>query len=160
LADRQSLGDREAKLKDTSGLPDTVESEDTVKGFIGDIQGRTEENRNFRRVLYTGPHLQLVLMALLPGEEIGEEVHEDTDQFFRVEKGKGEVWIDGKKTKVESDMAIVVPAGARHNIRNTGEKPLQLYTIYAPPHHADGTVQATKAEAEASKEHFAGQTTE
>jgi mannose-6-phosphate isomerase-like protein (cupin superfamily) len=141
-------------------LRDTAESEDTIKGFIGSIEDRTEENWDFRRVLYTGPHMQLVLMALQPGEEIGEEVHEDTDQFFRVEIGKGEVWIDGKKTKVESDMAVVVPAGARHNIKNTGDKPLKLYTIYAPPHHADGTIQATRAEAEASTEHFAEQTTE
>ena len=131
-----------------------------MKGFIGNIEDRTEKNRDFRRVLYTGPHIQLVLMSLQPGEDIGEEVHSDTDQFFRVEEGKGKVWIDGKKTEIESEFAVVVPAGARHNIRNTGEKPLKLYTLYAPPHHADGTVQATKAEAMASKEHFAGQTTE
>lgn len=131
-----------------------------MKGFIGNIEDRTEKNRDFRRVLYTGPHIQLVLMSLQPGEDIGEEVHSDTDQFFRVEEGKGTVWIDGKKTEIESEFAVVVPAGARHNIRNTGEKPLKLYTLYAPPHHADGTVQATKAEAMASKEHFAGQTTE
>ena len=131
-----------------------------MKGFIGNIEDRTEKNRDFRRVLYTGPHIQLVLMSLQPGEDIGEEVHSDTDQFFRVEEGKGTVWIDGKKTEIESEFAVVVPAGARHNIRNTGEKPLKLYTLYAPPHHADGTVQATKAEAVASKEHFAGQTTE
>lgn len=124
-----------------------------MKGFVANIEDRTEQNRDFRRVLYTGLHMQLVLMALQPGEEIGEEVHEDRDQFFRVEKGRGEVWIDGTKTKVESDMAIVVPAGARHNIRNTGEKPLKLYTLYAPPEHADGTVHATKADAEASEEH-------
>jgi mannose-6-phosphate isomerase-like protein (cupin superfamily) len=131
-----------------------------MKGFIGNIEDRTENNRDFRRVLYTGPHIQLVLMSLQPGEDIGEEVHSDTDQFFRVEEGKGTVWIDGKKTDIESEFAVVVPAGARHNIRNTGEKPLKLYTLYAPPHHADGTIQATKAEAVASKEHFAGQTTE
>ena len=131
-----------------------------MKGFIGNIEDRTEKNRDFRRVLYTGPHIQLVLMSLQPGEDIGEEVHSDTDQFFRVEEGKGTVWIDGKKTEIESEFAVVVPAGARHNIRNTGEKPLKLYTLYAPPHHADGTIQATKAKAVASKEHFAGQTTE
>lgn len=131
-----------------------------MKGFIGNIEDRTEENRDYRRVLYTGPNMQLVLMSLKPGEEIGEEVHKDRDQFFRVEKGRGEVWIDGNKTKIESDTAIIVPAGARHNIRNTGEKPLRLYTLYAPPEHADRTVHATKAEAEASEEHFAGQTTE
>lgn len=131
-----------------------------MKGFIDDIEKRTEDNRAFRRVLYTGKHMQLVLMSLQPGEDIGEEIHEEVDQFFRVEKGDGEVFIDGRTTKVESDMAIIVPAGARHNIRNTGEKPLQLYTLYAPPEHEDGTVQVTKADAEASSEHFEGVTTE
>lgn len=131
-----------------------------MKGFIGNIEKRTEENRDFRRVLYTGPHIQLVLMSLEPGEDIGDEVHSDTDQFFRVEEGEGEVWIDGRKTEIESEMAIVIPAGARHNIKNTGEKSMKLYTLYAPPHHADGTIQATKAAAMASTEHFAGQTTE
>ena len=131
-----------------------------MKGFIDDIEKRTEDNRAFRRVLYTGKHMQLVLMSLQPGEDIGEEIHDEVDQFFRVEKGKGEVFIDGRTTKVESDMAIIVPAGARHNIRNTGEKPLQLYTLYAPPEHEDGTVRVTKADAEASSEHFEGVTTE
>jgi mannose-6-phosphate isomerase-like protein (cupin superfamily) len=131
-----------------------------MKGFVEDIEERTEDNTDFRHVLYTGPQMQLVLMALQPGEEIGEEVHRDRDQFFRVEKGKGEVWIDGHKTKIKSDMAIVVPAGARHNIKNTSEKSLKLYTLYAPPEHADGTVQVTKADARASKEHFDGKTTE
>jgi len=131
-----------------------------MKGFIDDIEKRTEDNRAFRRVLYTGKHMQLVLMSLQPGEDIGEEIHDEVDQFFRVEKGKGEVFIDGRATKVESDMAIIVPAGARHNIRNTGEQRLQLYTLYAPPEHEDGTVQVTKADAEASSEHFEGVTTE
>ena len=131
-----------------------------MKGFIDDIEKRTEDNRAFRRVLYTGKHMQLVLMSLQPGEDIGEEIHDEVDQFFRVERGKGEVLIDGRTTKVESATAIVVPAGARHNIRNTGETPLQLYTLYAPPEHADGTVQVTKADAEASSEHFEGVTTE
>ena len=131
-----------------------------MKGYIANIEARTEENRDYRRVLYTGRNMQLVLMALQPGEEIGEEVHGDGDQFFRVEQGAGEVWIDGIRTRVEGDMAIVVPAGAKHNIRNTGEQPMKLYTLYAPPEHADGIVHATKAEAEASEEHFAGQTTE
>ena len=131
-----------------------------MKGFIDDIEKRTQDNRAFRRVLYTGKHMQLVLMSLQPGEDIGEEIHDEVDQFFRVEKGKGEVFIDGRATKVESDMAIIVPAGARHNIRNTGEQRLQLYTLYAPPEHEDGTVQVTKADAEASSEHFEGVTTE
>jgi mannose-6-phosphate isomerase-like protein (cupin superfamily) len=131
-----------------------------MKGFVNDIEDMTEKNLNFRRVLYTGKQLQLVLMSIKPGEDIGEELHPDRDQFFRVEKGKGEVWIDGQRTKIESDFGIVVPAGARHNIKNTGDKPLKLYTLYGPPEHADGTVHVTKAEAMASKEHFAGQTTE
>lgn len=131
-----------------------------MKGFIGDIENRTEDNRDFRRVLYTGPHMQLVLMSLQPGEEIGEEIHERTDQFFRVEEGKGEIWMDGRATRIESDMAMLVPAGTRHNIKNTGNNPLQLYTLYAPPEHADGTVHRTKEEAEAATEHFTGKTTE
>lgn len=131
-----------------------------MRGFIGDIENRTEANQDFRRVLYTGPHMQLVLMSLDPGEEIGEEVHESTDQFFRVEEGKGEVSIDGRSTQIESDDAIVIPAGARHNIRNIGEKPLKVYTLYAPPQHADGTVHHTKKDAERLEEHFAGKTTE
>ena len=131
-----------------------------MNGFVEDIEDLTEQNSDFRRVLYTGRRLQLVLMSLQPGEDIGEEVHHDRDQFFRVEKGKGEVSIDGHTTKIKSDFAIVVPAGARHNVKNTGDKPLQLYTLYGPPEHADGTVHATKADAMSSKEHFAGQTTE
>ncbi len=118
-----------------------------MTGFIGNIEDRTEENRDFRHVLFTGPHMQLVLMSLLPGEDIGEEVHDDTDQFFRVEEGKGEVWINGQANHINDDMAIVIPAGARHNIVNTGHKPLKMYTLYAPPHHADGTVHHTKADA-------------
>jgi len=131
-----------------------------MKGFTGNIQDRANQNRDFRRVLYTGAHLQLVLMSLNPGEEIGEEVHEDTDQFFRVEDGKGEFVIDGRATPIESESAMVIPAGARHNIRNTGPKAMKLYTLYAPPHHEDGTVERTRAEAERSSEHFAGKTTE
>ena len=131
-----------------------------MKGFVDDIEDLTENNKDFRRVLYTGKHLQLVLMSLKPGEEIGEEVHDTHDQFFRIEKGKGEVWIDGEKTKVKADFAIIVPAGARHNVINTGDKALRLYTLYGPPEHRDGIVRATKAEADASEEHFAGVLTE
>lgn len=131
-----------------------------MKGFVEDIEELTEDNKDFRRVLYTGKHLQLVLMALQPGEEIGEEVHEDHDQFFRVEKGKGEVWIDGVRTKIKSDDAIIVPAGTKHNVINTGDKSLKLYTLYGPPDHKDGVVHKTKADAEASEEHFDGTTTE
>ncbi len=131
-----------------------------MKGFIADIEELTEKNGDFRRVLYTGKNLQLVLMAIEPGGEIGEEVHDDRDQFFRVEKGKGEVVIDGQRSKIKGDVAIIVPAGARHNIVNTGDKPLQVYTLYAPPEHRDGTVHVTKDDAAASKEHFDGKTTE
>lgn len=131
-----------------------------MKGFVGDLEDMTELNTDFRRVLYTGRHIQLVLMALQPGDEIGEETHRDTDQFFRVEEGRGEAWIDGQKTKIKGDDGIVVPAGAKHNIKNTGTKVLKLYTLYSPPQHSDGTVQATKEEAEASRERFAGRTTE
>ena len=131
-----------------------------MKGFVDDIEARTKGNRDFRRVIYTGHHMQLVLMSITTGGEIGEEVHEDTDQFFRIEEGEGEVTIDGRSTRVKADSAVVVPAGAKHNIRNTGSAPLKLYTLYAPPHHEDGTVHPTKAAADASDEHFTGKTTE
>ena len=130
-----------------------------MKGFVDDIEQLTEDNDDFRRVLYTGKHLQLVLMSLDPGEEIGEEVHDDRDQFFRVEDGVGEVVIDGVKHAIEDDDAIVVPAGARHNVVNTGDEPLKLYTLYGPPEHRHGVVHKTKADA-AVEEHFDGRTSE
>lgn len=130
-----------------------------MKGFVDDIEERTEANDDFRRVLYTGKKLQLVVMALQPGEEIGEEVHADRDQFFRVEEGEGEIVIDGVTGRIESDTAMIVPAGAWHNVRNTGEEALRLYTLYAPPEHRD-TVHATKADADAAHEHFDGRTSE
>jgi mannose-6-phosphate isomerase-like protein (cupin superfamily) len=132
----------------------------SMKGFITDIEKLTEENGDFRRVLYTGKNLQLVLMAIQPGEEIGAEVHKDRDQFFRVEKGEGEVRVDGVATHIEGGDGFTVPAGAQHNVVNIGSIPLQLYTLYAPPEHRDGVVYATKAEAEAATEHFDGKTTE
>lgn len=131
-----------------------------MKGFVANIERLTEENEDFRRVLYTGHNLQLVLMALRPGEEIGEEVHEDRDQFFRVETGEGEVWIDGVCHKVRADDGIIVPQGARHNVISRGTELLRLYTIYGPPEHVDGTVHATCADASAAHEHFDGRTTE
>ena len=133
-----------------------------MKGFCDDIEKLTEENQDFRRVLYTGKHLQLVLMTLQPGEEIGEEVHQDRDQFFRIEEGSGMIDIDGVENPVEDDIAVIVPAGARHNVRNTGDEPLQFYTIYGPPEHKDGIVQSTKAEAHARHhdEEWDGGTTE
>ena len=131
-----------------------------MKGFVGDIEDQAEDNSDFRRVVYTGKNLQLVLMSLKPGEDIGEEVHKDRDQFFRIEKGKGEVLIDGKRSKIKGDDAVLVPAGARHNIINTGDKPLRLYTLYGPPEHRDGTVHVTKADARRMKEHFDGKVSE
>jgi mannose-6-phosphate isomerase-like protein (cupin superfamily) len=131
-----------------------------MKGFVDNIETLTEENENFRRVLYTGKNMQLVLMALQPGEEIGEEVHGDRDQFFRVENGNGEIVIDGVANRIKADTAMIVPAGARHNVRNTGNKMLRLYTLYAPPEHLDGTIHSTKADAEVLEEHFDGKTTE
>ena len=131
-----------------------------MKGFVDNIERLTEENDLFRKVLYTGHNLQLVLMAIQPGEEIGEEVHDDRDQFFRIETGTGEVWIDGVCNKVKGDDGIIVPQGARHNVIATGDEPLRLYTIYGPPEHLDGTIHRTCAEASQAHEHFDGKTTE
>jgi mannose-6-phosphate isomerase-like protein (cupin superfamily) len=133
-----------------------------VKGFSENIERLTVENQDFRRVLYTGKNLQLVLMTLPPGCDIGEEVHEDIDQFFRIEEGEGEVWIDGVANRVEDDFAVIVPAGARHNVVNTGSNPLRLYTIYGPPEHKEGTLHRDKEQAERDHEndHFDGRTTE
>lgn len=133
-----------------------------MKGYVDDVQRATLDNDDFRQVLYTGKNLQLVVMTLQPGEEIGEEVHEDRDQFFRFEEGEGEVLIDGKTHKVEDDFGVIVPAGARHNVRNTGDDPLKLYTLYGPPEHKDGVVHKNKAQAEADhdNDHFDGKTTE
>ena len=132
------------------------------RGYSDDINEATIANSDFRRVLYTGEHLQLVLMSLAPGEEIGEEVHEDRDQFFRFEEGQGVVLIDGKENKVEDDFAVIVPAGAKHNVKNTSDEPLQFYTLYGPPEHKDKTVHTTKEQAEKDEEqdHFDGKTTE
>jgi mannose-6-phosphate isomerase-like protein (cupin superfamily) len=123
-----------------------------MKGYVGNIEELTEVNEYFREVVFTGTKMQLVLMNLKPGEEIGEEVHHDVDQFFRFEEGEGKVVIDGEEHPVEDGFAVVVPAGARHNIINTSSaEELKLYTIYAPPNHPDGTVHATKAEADAAE---------
>jgi mannose-6-phosphate isomerase-like protein (cupin superfamily) len=132
-----------------------------MKGFFTNIEKETLENENFRKVLYTAKHSQLVLMSLRPNEEIGMEVHKDSDQFFRFEKGEGKVIIDGNEYLVSDGSAIVVPAGAEHNVINTSStEPLKLYTIYSPAHHKDGIVRATKEEAEANEAPFDGQTTE
>lgn len=140
--------------------PAEVSAAATKKGFIGDIEELTTGNSNFRQVLYTGEHLQLVLMSLRPGEEIGEEVHSEIDQFIRVEQGRGQAIIDSVRHEIEDDSAVVVPAGARHNVVNTGAEPLKLYTVYGPPEHRDGVVRASKAEAVATDDHFDGKTTE
>ncbi len=132
-----------------------------MKGFSANIEKDTLENTNFRKVLYSGKHSQLVLMCLQPKEDIGMEVHPDNDQFFRFEKGEGKCIIDGNEYPLEDGSAIVVPAGAEHNIINTSEtEELKLYTIYSPAHHKDGIVRATKAEAMANEEDFDGVTTE
>ena len=132
-----------------------------MKGFCANIEKETLENENFRKVLYTGKHSQLVLMSLLPLEEIGMEVHLDNDQFFRFEKGEGKCLIDGHEYVISDGVAIVVPAGAQHNIINTSAtEELKLYTIYSPAHHQDGVVRATKEEAMAQEAEFDGQTTE
>jgi len=132
-----------------------------VKGFVTDIEKGTLKNKDFRHVLYTGKHSQLVLMSLKPGEEIGAEVHKTVDQFFRFEKGEGKVVIDGVAHKVKNGSAVVVPSGARHNVINTSKKAeLKLYTIYSPPEHIDKTVRHTKADALAKPEEFDGKTTE
>jgi mannose-6-phosphate isomerase-like protein (cupin superfamily) len=131
-----------------------------MKGFSQNIEEATLANDNFRQVLYTGPHSQLVLMSLNPGEEIGMEVHNDNDQFFRFESGQGKVIIDGNEYDVTDGSASIVPAGAQHNVVNTGSGKLKLYTIYSPAHHKDGIVRATKAEAIADGPEFDGKTTE
>ena len=133
-----------------------------MKGYHENIEQLTTANGDFRRVLYTGKHLQLVLMTLQPGEEIGSEVHDGIDQFFRFEEGVGVVDIDGVENKVADGSGVIVPSGARHNVRNTGDVPLKLYSIYGPPEHQDGITQAAKADAEARHhdEEFDGKTTE
>jgi mannose-6-phosphate isomerase-like protein (cupin superfamily) len=130
-----------------------------MRGFVKNIEGLAVENENFRQVLYTARNCQLVLMALKPKEEIGAEVHK-LDQFFRVEEGAGEAVLDGVTTAIRSGFAVLVPAGTKHNIINTGNVPLKLYTLYAPPNHRDGVVHATRAGAESDDEHFDGKTTE
>ncbi len=131
------------------------------KGFVADIEKETVKNTDFRRVLYTGKFSQLVLMSLKPGEEIGEEVHDDVDQFFRFEEGEGAVVIDGVKHTVKDGSAVVVPSSAKHNVLNTSKTAnLKLYTIYSPPEHQDKVVRKTREEAMAKEEHFDGKTTE
>ncbi len=132
-----------------------------MKGYVINIEKEAVENTNFRKVLYTAKHSQLVLMNLKPKEEIGMEVHNDNDQFFRFEKGQGKVIIDGNEYGVSDGSAVVVPAGSQHNVINVSEsEPLKLYTIYSPAHHKDGIVRLTKEEAEANEVAFDGKTSE
>lgn len=132
-----------------------------MKGFSVNIEQKTLENSNFRQVLYTGKNTQLVLMSIAPGSEIGLETHPDNDQFFRFESGSGKVVIDGNEYEVGDGSAVIVPAGARHNVVNISDtETLKLYTLYSPPHHKDGIIRATKEEAEANEEEFDGVTTE
>lgn len=130
-----------------------------MRGFVRDIEALAIANDAFRQVLYTAKSCQLVVMALQPGEEIGAEVHA-LDQFFRVEEGTGEAELDGVRSPIQAGFAVLVPAGTKHNIVNTSEAPLKLYTLYAPPNHRDGVVHRTRADAEADSEHFDGRTTE
>lgn len=133
----------------------------TKKGFVGNIEKDTVKNSDFRKVLYTGKYSQLVLMSLRPGEEIGEETHDDVDQFFRFEAGEGAVVIDGVEHAVKDGCASIVPSGAKHNVINTSKKlDLKLYTIYSPPEHQDKIVRHTKADAMAQEEHYDGKPTE
>lgn len=132
-----------------------------MKGYKTSIEKDTLENENFRKVLYTSKYSQLVLMSLLPKEEIGMEVHEDHDQFFRFEAGEGLVYINENQYQIKNGDAVIVPAGSQHNVVNTSDtEKLKLYTIYSPAEHIDGVIRATKAEAEAQEEHFDGKTTE
>jgi len=130
-----------------------------MKGFVTNIEQDTLANDYFRKVIFTAGHSQLVLMSLKPLEDIGEEVHDTLDQFFRFEKGQGQVVIEGQEFPIADGSAVVIPAGTKHNIINTSEtEPLKLYTIYSPPNHQDKTIHQTKQEAEASDEHFDGKT--
>ena len=130
-----------------------------MKGYVTNIEKATRENNDFRRVLYTAKNSQLVLMSLKPGEEIGEEVH-TLDQFLRFEAGTGKVILDGVEHIVADGHAVVVPAGTKHNVINTGDMDMKLYTVYSPPEHRNGVVHATKADASADDEHFDGVTSE
>ncbi|MFT6361339.1 MAG: mannose-6-phosphate isomerase-like protein (cupin superfamily) [Candidatus Paceibacteria bacterium] len=132
------------------------------KGFITNIEQETLENTHFRKVLYTGEHSQLVVMSLNPGEDIGKEIHASLDQFIRIESGSGLAYINGNETVIQDDDAVIIPAGAEHNITNTGTTVMKLYTIYGPAEHKDAVIQSTKeiAETRHNDEQFNGETTE
>lgn len=130
------------------------------KGYKENIENLTLANNNFRHVLYSGEHMQLVLMTLSPKEDIGLEIHESNDQFFRFEEGQGKVVINDTEYDVTDGDVVIVPSGAKHNVINVGAGPLKLYTIYSPAHHKDGIVRATKDEAVNNEAEFDGITTE
>jgi mannose-6-phosphate isomerase-like protein (cupin superfamily) len=130
-----------------------------MNGYIENIEKLSLENDNFRKVLYTDTNTQLVLMSLLPGEDIGEEIH-DVDQFLRVEKGNGKAILNDKSNNISDGTVIIVPAGTKHNIINDNNGSMKLYTLYMPPHHRDGVIHKTKKDAEKDSEHFDGKTTE
>jgi mannose-6-phosphate isomerase-like protein (cupin superfamily) len=130
-----------------------------MKGFVQNIEDISNKNKEFRKVLYTAENIQLVVMSLNPGEEIGLELHE-LDQFFRIEEGTGEALLNGVRTGISAGFAVLVPAGTKHNIINTGNVPLKLYTLYAPPNHRDGVIHHTRTDAEKDDETFDGKTTE
>ena len=130
-----------------------------MKGFVQNIEEISVKNEDFRQVLYTAKNTQLVIMSLKPKEEIGMELHQ-LDQFFRVEEGMGEAVLDGVHTKISAGFAVLVPAGTKHNIINTGSTSMKLYTLYSPPNHRDGVVHHTRDQAEKDDEHFDGKTTE
>lgn len=123
-----------------------------MQGYAGNVEKETEENENFRKVLYTAPHSQLVVMSLQPNEEIGMEVHEENDQFIRIEKGEGKSILNDEESALESGSAVVIPAGTNHNIINgSATEEMKIYTIYSPAHHPDGTIHKTKADAQAAE---------
>jgi mannose-6-phosphate isomerase-like protein (cupin superfamily) len=132
-----------------------------MKGYVINVRQETEENNNFRKVLYTGKYSQLVVMSLRPKEDIGEEIHNTVDQFIRIESGVGRAILDGVGHFIENEYAVVIPAGTKHNIVNTSEeREMKLYTLYSPPEHQDGVVRLTKEEAMTNEEHFDGKTSE
>ena len=153
-----NMGCTNTEIKQTNKTTANMEK---AKGYTTDIEKATVENKDFRKVLYTSKHMQLVLMTLKPNEEIGEEVHQEVDQFFRFESGNGICTINGNIYKIKSGDVIIVPAGAKHNvINNDSSLDLKMYTIYSPPNHKDGIIRATKKEAESIGEKYDGQTTE
>ena len=131
----------------------------SLKGFSTDIENDTIKNKNFRQVLYTGNNMQLVVMSLKPGEDIGDEIH-GVDQFFRIESGEGKAIINGNKYPISDGMSVIVPAGSKHNLKNDGKEDMKLYSIYTPPQHEDGIVHKTKTDGEKDDEYFNGITTE